>query len=236
MKKLSLTATQLQWIAIIGMIADHVGWVFFPDGGIVALILHFIGRLTFPIMGYFIAQGYHYSKNVPKYIGRVFLLAVISIIPFYLMAFSFVGFLQNTVFTLALGLTALYFSGKTKNPVLKTLAVLICTLLSVFADAGISGVLMIYFMGTVTNKKLAVIGGISLMIIIDNLMGFVMASLSNVPFFIGVSDWVFMLGALMAIPLLLSYNGEKGGKNKYLFYIIYPLHLIIIWALSIFII
>jgi len=37
--------------------------------------LHVIGRLTAPIMWFFIAEGFHYTKNVKKYILRLFIAA-----------------------------------------------------------------------------------------------------------------------------------------------------------------
>ena len=39
--------------------------------------------------------------------------------------------------------------------------------------------------------------------------------------------------ALLAIPLLLAYNGEKGKMNtKYFFYIFFPLHLAILQGIA----
>ena len=52
------------------MTIDHIAWMLFPGypNEIVPLILHIVGRLTSPIMYYFIAEGYHYTKqkgNIP---------------------------------------------------------------------------------------------------------------------------------------------------------------------------
>ena len=41
--------------------------------------------------------------------------------------------------------------------------------------------------------------------------------------------------SLLALPLLALYNGKRGNANlKYLFYLYFPLHLIVIWILAIF--
>ena len=41
--------------------------------------------------------------------------------------------------------------------------------------------------------------------------------------------------SLLAIPLLALYNGKRGTKKlKYVFYVFYPLHLIVIYAVGIF--
>ena len=62
-------ANQLKMIAIAAMTLDHVISVVFPnypkDWWI--LVCHMIGRLTAPIMWFFIAEGYHYTHNVKKY-------------------------------------------------------------------------------------------------------------------------------------------------------------------------
>ena len=40
--------------------------------------MHIIGRLTCPIMCYFIAEGYYHTRNINKYTFRLFIFAVIS--------------------------------------------------------------------------------------------------------------------------------------------------------------
>ena len=41
-------------------------------------------------------------------------------------------------------------------------------------------------------------------------------------------QWIMVL----ALPLILSYNHQRGKKCKYLFYIFYPIHIILLWLLS----
>ena len=74
-----LNANQLKLIAIIAMTIDHLVWTLVPGYSTEwwVILCHIIGRLTAPIMWYFIAEGYHYTRNIRKYAGRLFLLAVI---------------------------------------------------------------------------------------------------------------------------------------------------------------
>jgi uncharacterized membrane protein YcfT len=67
-----LNSNQLKMIAIIAMTIDHIAWTFFPGycTDSVTLIMHTLGRLTAPIMMYFIAEGYYHTRNVKKYIGH----------------------------------------------------------------------------------------------------------------------------------------------------------------------
>lgn len=62
------------------MTIDHVTWLLFPGCQKIwwVILLHVIGRLTAPIMWFLMAEGFHYTRNVKKYIGRLFLFAVIS--------------------------------------------------------------------------------------------------------------------------------------------------------------
>lgn len=45
-------------------------------------------------------------------------------------------------------------------------------------------------------------------------------------------DSRFLIGALCACPLILLYTGRKGPSFKTLFYLIYPVHLVLLWFLS----
>ena len=79
-KNNGLNSNQIKMIAIIAMTIDHMTWLFFPGYQKIWWImgLHVIGRLTAPIMWFFIAEGFHYTRNVKKYILRLFTFAIIS--------------------------------------------------------------------------------------------------------------------------------------------------------------
>ncbi|MGN0278390.1 MAG: TraX family protein [Lachnospiraceae bacterium] len=114
-----LNANQLKLIAIIAMTIDHLTWTLWPgyvtDWWVV--LLHIIGRLTAPIMWFFIAEGYHYTHDFGKYAKRLFILAVIShfaynfcfgisLIPLKSSVFNQTG----VVWSLAWGLMLLYIN------------------------------------------------------------------------------------------------------------------------------
>ena len=62
------------------MTIDHLTWALFPGTQAAGYVfgLHIIGRLTAPIMWFFIAEGYYYTRDVKKYALRLFVFAVIS--------------------------------------------------------------------------------------------------------------------------------------------------------------
>lgn len=75
-----LDSNMLKLIAIAAMTADHIAWLLFPGYPTdpLPIILHIIGRLTCPIMCFFVAEGYHYTRDIKKYTARLFVFAVIS--------------------------------------------------------------------------------------------------------------------------------------------------------------
>lgn len=64
------------------MAIDHIAWAFVPDGSILAIVMHFIGSITGPIMFFSAVEGYHHTKNINKYMARLAAFAVISWFPF----------------------------------------------------------------------------------------------------------------------------------------------------------
>ena len=107
MSKLSLNRTQLKFIAIVSMVIDHIAWGFVDFYSPLGQILHVCGRLTVPIMCFFIAEGFRKTKDLKRYIFRMASFAAISIIPFYLFFHEEYDYRQNIIFDLLLGLLLL---------------------------------------------------------------------------------------------------------------------------------
>ena len=86
--KLRLNANHLKLIAIIAMTIDHVCDLIYPGfpAELGAIGLHIVGRLTAPIMWFFVCEGYHYTHNVKKYMLR---MGVFSIISHFAYCFAF---------------------------------------------------------------------------------------------------------------------------------------------------
>lgn len=73
-------------------------------------ILRDIGRISFPIYCFFIVEGFFHTKSRGKYAFRLFMLALISDIPFDLALFGKINDFkhQNVYFTLLIGLGAIW--------------------------------------------------------------------------------------------------------------------------------
>ena len=100
-----LTAYQLKIVAIIAMAINHFAHivVLLPiDSGVMSAMLmpmNMIGKLTIPIMCFFVAEGYYHTHDLKKYLLRMFAFAAISQIPFYLFEYNlptnFAEFIMN---------------------------------------------------------------------------------------------------------------------------------------------
>lgn len=59
---------------------DHIADLIYPafPANPIAVILHIVGRLTAPIMWFFICEGFYYTKSLKKYLLRMFVFAILS--------------------------------------------------------------------------------------------------------------------------------------------------------------
>lgn len=237
-----LDSNMLKLIAIIAMTIDHVAWTLYPEFPceFIPVVMHIIGCLTCPIMCYFIAEGYHYTRDVNRYTCRLFGFALISHFA-YMFAFAdaagwqiFVPFANgeltgqtSVMWPLAWGLVALRIvnSDRIKQNWFKVICVLLICGITFGSDWGFFPVLFILAIGMNRGdfKKQMLWFSASLLLLV------VATCFAMNPF-----RGIIKLSCLLTIPLFMLYNGKR-GKNptvnkvmKWLFYIYYPLHLFII--------
>lgn len=230
-----LNRNQIKWIAIAAMLIDHIAWAFVPTESVLGQIMHFIGRLTAPTMAYFLAEGYHYTKNINKYIRRLLIFAVISWPAFVYFEFgcavvSFEGGFWiypqfGVIYTLLLGLMAIRLWDNENRPKwLKVLGVIGLCILSFVGDWPIYLVLWCLLFHIYRDDAKKKWTAYTIVAIACCLMMLLM----SIPWWTSL----FMMGVFLT-PFLIQfcYNGEQGSKspiNKWFFYVFYPLHLVIL--------
>lgn len=96
----------LKVIAMVTMLIDHIGYLFFPS----MMIFRTIGRIAFPIFAYLIGVGYEHTSSLKKYILRLFIFALVTQIPysFFNRGLTFEPYNLNILFTLVLGLVFIH--------------------------------------------------------------------------------------------------------------------------------
>ena len=239
--KAKLNSNLLKLIAITAMTLDHIAWLVFPGYSTdpLPLVLHIIGRITCPIMCYFVAEGYRYTKNINKYTARLFLFAVISHVPYMIASVNFanwkslIPFLCGSVlnqtsvmWSLAWGLVMLRIadSEKLRGYAKALLIILICAVAFPADWSCIASLTVVVFGTNRGNFKAQMLW-----------MLFYAAIYATVYFFaLDPVYGIMQLAVVLAIPLLAAYNRERGRSPKinkimkWAFYIYYPLHLMIL--------
>lgn len=235
--KQKLNANHLKMIAIIAMTIDHIADLMYPGFPVnpVCICLHIIGRLTAPIMWFFICEGYYYTHNIKKYISRLFLFAVISHFAYCfafginMIPFSSGIFNQTSVmYPLFISVLVLWLQDTElhMNHYIKTIIIFLLIWSAFPADWSCIAVLAI--MGMYRNREnlkkqmLSMMLWVSLYVIISF-------------FFVNKVYGILQLFVILVYPLLKQYNGQRGKAKcgKWLFYIYYPAHLVIIGVLRI---
>ena len=221
-----LDGTTLKLIAMISMVFDHAGDMFFPD----VMWPRMIGRLAMPIFSFFIAEGFSHTRDKKKYLCRLGIFALISEIPFDLAFEGKIGFShQNIMLSFFLAVVALmlydWIQGGTKSEenhasigktVLGVIAVAAIAALSLLlrADYTIFAVIAVFLFYVLRQKHPLVRTGVGVAFLaLTRTVGY------------------YCTTGLSFIPLAM-YNGKKGKGLKWLFYGFYPGHLLLLTAIK----
>lgn len=232
-----LSGNALKGIAIVAMTVDHLAWMgietYQQAETPLQIALHSIGRLTAPIMFFFVAEGYHHTRNFRRYLGRLFLLAVVSHFAFCYFNMSGFNPFGNLLFNatsiawpLMWGLILLKLWDTERLPQWQKLVItLLACLVTFSSDWSCAAPLAILMIGR--NRGNFYKQMLWMMLII---------TLYAMAFAIVHSQTYGMvhMACWLAVPLLALYNGER-GKARWLgkfFYYYYPAHLALIGLLA----
>ena len=238
-KTRGISGSTLKIIALITMLIDHAGvclvesrvnfatmnylfgtFIYSKDPTAMAyIIMRSIGRMAFPIFCFLLVEGFRHTKDIKKYAIRLLIFAFISEVPFDLaLQYGRVGLeYQNIFFTLFIGLITIYLMDMYRDK--RVLAVVIfitgCYLAHVFrTDYGYNGIVAIALFYLARDSKIKQV--------FANLIGFLFE----------ITHWGM---AYLSIPFIYLYNGKRGINLKYIFYIFYPAHLLILYLIKVFI-
>lgn len=192
----------------------------------------YIGRMAFPIYCFLLVEGFLHTRNVAKYAGRLAVFALVSEIPFDLaiegtwwsMEYS------NVFFTLVFGLLAIwmlsyvekfyeFWQEKQWEPILGRILILSAGLivivgLGAFAemvlcsDYGLGGIVAIVVLYLLRSQRMIAFAGAVMVLTI-------------------ITGDIEMLAMLMLYPIM-KYDGTRGKSLKYIFYVFYPAHLLVL--------
>lgn len=241
MKKV-LDSNMIKVIAIIVMTIDHITWMIYPGypKEIVPIALHIIGRITCPVMCYFIAEGYHYTKDINKYTKRLFVFAFISHFAYVFASMDFVDWKSfipfyygnilnqtSVMWSLAWGLVMLRVvnSNKVKSNMMKIMFIILICFISFPSDWSCVASLCILAFGTNRGN-------------LKNQMSWMIfyVSIYAMVYFFAIDKiyGLLQMAVVLSVPIIMIYNGKRGKNQrinnimKWLFYLYYPVHLFVI--------
>ena len=190
------------------MVMDHVCYVLMPD----LLILHYFGRLSFPLFAWLLAEGEKHTRNIYRYGSRLLIAAIISQ-PIYTVVFRKSSL--NILFTLLIGLVMLHLARRYPRLSQKIIIVGLCAVVAdiLGCEYGAYGIGVIFLM-SLTDKLKPKIW--ALYWCIFHLVAF-SASVNSI-----TQNWAILAGIIV-----FQFNGKQGTRARW-FYVFYPAHLLIL--------
>ncbi len=241
MQEKGLDRTQIKYIAIAAMIIDHIGMFFLSPGISEAALpkvaayaaMRTIGRLTGPIMLFFLTEGFMHTSSRPRYFARLLSFGLISQIPYSLAHYDrlFVADDLNVIITLAAAFLMLEAAERIENRALGTAAVFAIIVATFCCDWGVIGPFMAWLFYTFREDRKLQMRSYAILCAVQVVSAAVFLRNNGLHWY----GELWQAGMFLVIPVLLTYNGEPGKKtafNKWMFYVIYPLHLMVIWLIE----
>lgn len=226
----------LHIMAMMFMLCDHLWGTIVPGND----WLTCVGRIAFPVFAFMIVEGYFRTKNLKKYVCRLFVFAVLSEIPFNLAMGSriFYPIHQNVLWSFLMSIGLIHWNEKVNRDKIRKrflvggLSVFIGYIVGLltmvdFYHAGILTVLVFYFFRH--RKWWSFLGQIVCLWYINVEM------LGGFSYEIHFGDEIYFLSrqgiALLALIPIWLYRGKQGYHSKivqYAYYAFYPVHLLVL--------
>lgn len=227
----SFSGAFLKHFAIFTMVVDHIGAVLFPD----MLFFRCIGRLSFIIFCFLLAEGAVYTRNRPKYALRLLLLALLSMIPFSYARFGvWLSFdALNVFFVLSSSVMMLSLFDLCKNKpfeyLYKVLIVIVFGIVGhlVCFEYSFYGYALVACFYQFRGNNVAIGCTTTAVTLVALPLFKIFVESQSVETTLNFS--VFESIGLISLVFIFSYNGERGKQlPKWFYYLFYPVHLTIL--------
>lgn len=234
------TSMFLHIAAMLLMLCDHLWATVIPGNN----WLTCIGRIAFPIFAFLTVEGYFHTKNFKKYILRLLIFALLSEVPFDLVAGStpFYPFHQNVLWSFLISLGLIHLNERARHTGKRSLRLLTAVLTMLFGCvAGLITMVDYYHAGVLTVLAFYFFRGRKWW---NHLLQLLSLAYINLELLGGLGYELSLFGqnfffpqqsfALLALIPIWLYRGRQGPHSKslqFLYYAFYPLHLLILGLL-----
>ena len=240
--KLNRDTNLIKIVAMVTMLIDHVGKVLFPQ----YFIMRVIGRIAFPIYAYCLSVGCVYTRDMVRYIERMVLIALISQ-PLYAIglqhensAMYLYSFAEQPVraavqfyvsswrtpsilWVLTLGLIIIW-SIRERRLIITLGMALFCWITQNDISYGWRGIALMVLFYLFCDKPL-----VSLPVVASFMFWWGLDGARYTLFSVHFDVQMF---AMCALPLIYIPMNSKIRLNKWVFYLFYPAHLLLIFLLK----
>ena len=199
-------------------------------------------------MSFFVAEGYYKTSNIYGYIARMGIFAIVSQIPYALFVYGKIPNSayqiyecfydnRNVIFTLFISLVLLVIIKSERNIFIKYTALFAALFVTRNSDWSWGCLLWVLGFALHHNDEkkqmLCAIAVIGLKFLVKAV--YFLVDTQAYGFSAVSAGYLFIqLGGLMALPLLMRYNGEKGRTYGLGFYWFYPLHMLLLFCIDLF--
>lgn len=220
-----MTSFVIKIIACFTMVLDHIKYAIPSTNNFVTV---YLGRLSFPLFAFLISEGFTHTSNLKKYYKRLLLFGVVSQIPFMLFR-TLTGEwkLLNIMFTLLLGLMCITIYEKESRKWISIPAVIIISIFGDLINVDYSwfGVLLVFLIHLLKNKKV-------LLVITCSIVTFIFYYTLYGSIIFELKYLLLVICTMLSFGFIMTYNGKQGKKMKKFFYWFYPIHMLVVYGLS----
>ncbi|MDZ8095830.1 MAG: TraX family protein [Nostoc sp. DedQUE05] len=209
---IKVSAFNIKILAAVFMVMDHVCYLLIPE----LRILHLVGRFSFPLFAWLLAEGEKHTQNVYRYGRRLLITAIISQ-PIYSIVFQSLAL--NILFTLFLGLVMLRLIKRYSQLWQQLIIIGLCAVVAegLGVEYRVYGIAVILLMSLIDKLKPNV------WLLYWCFFHFILVTLF-------ISD-IVQYWAIIAGLIVFQFNGKQGSRARW-FYVFYPAHLIILGIIN----
>lgn len=225
--KKNLSTTDLKLLALTLMAVDHIYYFFSFTGRIPAWFV-WLGRSSLPLFIFCLAEGFYHTRSREKYLLRL-LIACAAMEACRRLLMSELPrpdgfFIQTNIFGTMFLIAAFIYcldrlrpeGGGPSRTFFYGSLILLLSPLMLFVEGGYPYIILGIVLYFTRSNRLA-----------QAVVYVVWCSLLW-----ATQDGIRWMTVFAVLPMLL-YDGRKGKGYKYLFYFFYPIHIILLYALSV---